>query len=97
MRRIDEDEVGLKEKPEEHKKDYIKIRPEAQRVWAKDLIPTWPLLGLRTQESAGASHMKAPSGGVKYPGQMVPTTGSLILVHPDPRRCSKFLNLNWWK
>ena len=46
MRMIDEDEVGLKEKPEDTR--YIKIRPEAPGVWAKDLInliPTLPLLG----------------------------------------------------
>ena len=38
---IDEDEVGLKEKPEDtryiKKKDYIKIRPEAPGVRAKEL------------------------------------------------------------
>ena len=46
---------------------------------------------------AGVSRLKAPSGGVKYPRQVAPTTGSLILVPPDPMRCSKFFNLNWWK
>ena len=83
MRMIDEDEVGLKEKPEDTR--YIKkieINPEASGVWAKDLIPILPLLGLRTRESAGASRLKAPSGGVKYPGLVAPTTGSLILVPP---------------
>ena len=37
----DEDEVDLKEKPEDTKINqqyYIKIRPEAPGVWAKDLI-----------------------------------------------------------
>ena len=34
----DDDEVGLKEKP-----DYIKIRPEAPRVWTKDLINFIPI------------------------------------------------------
>ena len=46
MSMIDEDEVGLKEKPEDTrytKKDYIKIRPEVPGVWAKDLIATLPL------------------------------------------------------
>ena len=62
MRMIDEDEVGLKEKP----------------VREKYVIPTLPLLGLRTRESAGASRLKAPSGGVKYPGQVAPTTESLL-------------------
>ena len=66
---------------------------------AKDLIPTLPLLGLRTREGAGSSRLKAQSGGVKYPVQVAPTTGSLILgFPPDPRwrRCSKVLNLNWF-
>ena len=36
-------------------------------------------------ESAGASRLKAPSGGVKYPGQVAPTTGSLIVVPPRPK------------
>ena len=82
---IDEDEVGLQEKPEDTryiKKDYIGIRPEAPGVRAKDLIPTLPLFGLRTRESAGASRLKAHSGCVKYPGQVAPKTGSLILVPP---------------
>ena len=77
---------------------HFDIWPEAPVVRAKDLIPTLPLLGLWTRESAGASRLKAPSGGVKYPGQVAPTTGPFILVPPDPRRmCSKFVfNLNWW-
>ena len=66
---------------------------------AKDFIPTFAIIGnCRLGESAGASRLKAPSGEVKNPGQVAPTTGSLISVLPDPRRrCSKFLNLNWWK
>ena len=41
------------------------------------MIPTLPLLGLQTQESAGAGalSLKAPSGGVKCPGQVAPATG----------------------
>ena len=54
------DEVDLKEKPE----------------YTRNIIPTLPLLGLRTRESAGASLLKAPSGGVKCPGQVAPTAGS---------------------
>ena len=46
---IDEDEVGLKEKPEDRymyiKKDYIKMRPEAPGVRAKDLIPNFAIIG----------------------------------------------------
>ena len=56
-----DDEVGLKEKPEDTR--YIKkieIRPEAPGVRAKDFIPTFPIWGLRTRESAGASHLKVP-------------------------------------
>ena len=63
-----------------HQNDYIEIRSEALGVRAKNFIP---LLGLRTRGgggSAGASRLKAPSGGVKCPGQVAPTTGSLILV-----------------
>ena len=48
----------------------------------KDLIPTLPFLGLWT---AGASRLKVPSEGVKYPGQVAPTTGSLIFVPPRPK------------
>ena len=43
-----------------------------------------PLLGLRTRESASASPLKPPSGGVKCPGQVAHTTGSKIVVPPDP-------------
>ena len=42
----DEDEVGLKEKPEDTRyiqKDYIEIRPEAPGVWTKDLINFIPI------------------------------------------------------
>ena len=45
MRMIDEDEVGLKEKPENtlHKQDYIVINPKHRECG----ITTLPLLGLR--------------------------------------------------
>ena len=59
------DEVGLKEKPENTRyinKIASKIRPEPPGVRVKDVIPTLPLLGLRTRESAGSSRLKAPSG-----------------------------------
>ena len=36
-------------------------------------------------ESAGASRLKAPSGGVQYPSQVAPTTGSLTVVPPRPK------------
>ena len=43
MRMIDEDEVGLKEKPEYTRYiKNIKIRPEAPGVWAKELDPNFP-------------------------------------------------------
>ena len=63
---IDEDEVGLKENPEVHryiKKITSKQDPKHPGVQAKDLIPTLLLLGLRTQESSGASRLKAHSTG----------------------------------
>ena len=93
MRMIDEDEVGLKENPEYTR--YIEIRPEAPGVRANDVIPTLPLLGLWNRESTVASRMKAHSGGVKYPGQVAPTTGSLILVPPEPMRLFVILNYNF--
>ena len=36
------------------------------------------------KESTGVSRLKAPSGEVKNPGQVAPTTGSLILFPPPP-------------
>ena len=66
-------------------KDYIELRrPEALGVREKDLIPTLPLLGLRTRGNAGASRLKvkAPGGGGGGSGQVVPTTGYLIVVPP---------------
>ena len=54
---------------------------------------------MQTRESAGASHLKTPSGGgVKNPGQVMHTTRSfLILVPSDPRmRCTIFFKLNGW-
>ena len=48
MRMIDEDEVGLKEKPEDNR--YIEIRPEAPGVWAKEPDPNFAIIG--TADSA---------------------------------------------
>ena len=42
----DEDEVGFERKArihQIHQKDYIKIRPKAPGVWAKDLINLIPI------------------------------------------------------
>ena len=75
MRMIDED--GLKEKPEDTR--YIKnkkITSKQDPKHQENLIPTLPLLGLRTRESTDALSMKAPGRGVKCPGQVAPTTGS---------------------
>ena len=83
-----------------HEKDYIQIKPEAPGVWPKDSIATLPLLGLRTQESAGVSHLKAPSGGGggNNPARWRLQPGLWVWFPPDlRRRCSKLLNLNWWK
>ena len=85
---IDEDEVGLKEKPEDTRyirKDYIKIRPKHRECGQRNLIPTLPLLGLQTRKNAGALSLRAPSGGVKCPGHVAPTTGSQIVVPPIPK------------
>ena len=90
---INEDEVGLKEEPERRYYRYInKIKEKTRSTgsagnpkFAIILIPTLPLLGVRTRESAGASHLKAPSGKVKHPGQVAPTSACLILVPPRPK------------
>ena len=50
MRMIDEDEVGLKEKPEDTKIDYIEIRPEAPGVRAKELDPNFAIIGTADSE-----------------------------------------------
>ena len=55
-----------------------------------------PSLGLRTQTSAGAS-LRVPTGvwNVLAGGRL--QLGLKLWFPPDPRRrCSKFLNLNWW-
>ena len=57
---LDEDEFGLKEKTEVAR---CTKRPGALECGQRNLIRTSPLLGLQTRESAGASHLKAPSGG----------------------------------
>ena len=50
---IDEEEVGLKENPEDTR--YIKIRPEAPEVWAKDWIPNFAIIWNCTRKRAGSS------------------------------------------
>ena len=44
MRMIDEDDVGLKEKPDTSKTLH-QIRPESQRERAQDLIPNFAITG----------------------------------------------------
>ena len=53
----------------------------------------------RLGEIAGVSQLMAPSGEVENPGQVAPTTRSLILVPPTPKEevFKVFFNLNWWK
>ena len=67
MRMIDENEVGLKEKPEETrytKKDYIKIRPEVPGVRAKDLIPNLAIIGnSRLGNGQGRHSLEGPGSG----------------------------------
>ena len=43
--KIIDDEVGLKEKPEDTRYDYIEIRPQATRVRANDSIPNFDIIG----------------------------------------------------
>ena len=61
---IEEDEVGLKEKPEDTSKRLHQNKTEAPEVRSKDLIPNVAIIGnCGLGESTGASHLKAPSGG----------------------------------
>ena len=87
MRMIDEDEVGLKEKPEDTR--YIKNITSKQSTGSvgKGLDSNFTIIQTADSgKSAGVSRLKTP------------TNGFLILVSQDPRRrWSKFLNLNWWK
>ena len=84
---IDEDEVDLKEKPEDTRyiKNIIsKLDPKHRECRQRHLIPTLPLLGLRRRWKSW------PCG-----------TYNLVLNFcspppPDPRRCSTCLNLNGW-
>ena len=74
---IDEDEVGLKEKPDTSKRLH-QNKTRSTGSAGEGLDPKFAIIG-----TAGASGLKAPSRGVKYPGQVAPTTGSLILVPPQ--------------
>ena len=87
MRMIDE--VGLKEKPEDtkiHQKDYMEIRSEAPGGTLSQLCDYWDC-------TRGKCRCVTPegtySGGLKYHGQVAPTTGSLILVPPRPKEMFK--------
>ena len=81
---IDEDEVGLKEKPEEtiHQKDYNKIRPEAVWMRAQDLIPNFTIIGnCRCGNRQGRHSHEGPGRGWnRYPG--APSTTRLLYEDP---------------
>ena len=70
----DEDEVGLKEKPEDTR--YIKIIPEAPGVWTKDLINFIPIY-FHHWDSDKCRCVKPDGtyGDVKCPSRRPPTTG----------------------
>ena len=62
MRTIDKDEFGLKEKPEDTR--YIKIRPEAPGVQAKDLISNFAIIGnCRFGNGQGRHSLEGPGRG----------------------------------
>ena len=67
---IDEYAVGLKENPEDtstsKRLHRNKIRSTGSTGKGLDPNVIMPLLGLRTQESAGVSRLKAPSEGVGW-------------------------------
>ena len=97
----DDDEVGLKEKPE----DTSKIL-NRNKIWSTGSVDEGldpkllPLLGLRTRKTAGASGLRVRRRGggwnVLAGGRLQP--GLKLWFPPDPRRrCPKFLNLNWRK
>ena len=72
---IDDDEVDLKKARRHQIHHYIKLRPKAPGVRAKNLIPNVAIIwNCGLGESAGASRLNAPSGG-RNPSQMAPTTG----------------------
>ena len=59
MRMFDEDEIGLKEKPDYTR--YIKnitskIRPEAPEVRANDLIPKFAIIGIEDSGKVEVHH-----------------------------------------
>ena len=66
-----EDEVGLKEKPEDSRYMYIKIitsemRPESPGVWAKDLISNFAIIGnCRLGNGQRRHSLEGSGGGVK--------------------------------
>ena len=60
----------------DNQKDYIEIRPEAPGVRAKELDPNVAIIAIADSGKCRCVNLKAPSGGVKCPGQVAPTTGS---------------------
>ena len=61
----DEDEVGLKEKPEDTryiKKDYIEIRPEAPGVRVKEIDRNFAVSGTADSEKYRCVKSERPSG-----------------------------------
>ena len=75
-------------------KDYIKIRPEAPRVRAKDLIPNYWDCGLGKVQVRHAWRNLAEAVKNPWPGGAYNQVFNFDSP-PDPRRrCSKFLNLN---
>ena len=86
MRMIDEDELAWKKSQKTldtskrvHQNKTRNTGSAGKGIWSQLM----PLLWLRTWKSASASTLRAPGGGVKCPGQVVPTTGSQILVPPQ--------------
>ena len=93
-RQTDDGQLGIKKAPlpdgTAELKRYIKITPKAPGVLAKDLIPMLPLLGTADSGKVQVCHAwRHLAGGVKYPGQVAPTAGSLILVPPRPKEVFK--------
>ena len=98
---VDEDDVGLKENPENPR--YIKIRPEAPGVRAKDLIPNFPIIG---DSGGGGGGCRQVHHAWKHLTEMKSQQGGAYnrvfnFCPPPPpqdqrKRCSKILNLNGW-
>ena len=77
-----------------HQTDHIEIRPESPGVRAKDFIPTCYYWELQTRECAGAFHLKAPRGEIKFrPGGVYNWLFNFCSPPDTRRRCSKFFNL----